>query len=116
MGILMQKYDFDQSTLFCSLRSPFARRVRICFLENGVKFEEKMLNIFQAQPELTAINPLTRVPTVLLKNGEVLIDSSQILQVFYEACPESPFAPQGVDKLLFSRWSAIAVGLCEKSV
>jgi glutathione S-transferase len=109
--------DFHGATLFISLRSPFARRVRLAFLEHGIPFDEKILNVFETNPELKALNPLSRVPVCLLRDGNTLIDSQFILQVFYEMHSQSPLKPRtDGDRIVASRWSAIAVGLSEKIV
>lgn len=108
--------DFNDSILFISIRSPFARRVRLAFLENGIQFREKVLDLFKLNNELNAINPLARVPTLQLKSGSILIDSNLILQSFYENVKsdlkiESPFK-----QLEVYRWQALAVGVCEKII
>jgi len=109
--------DFKNSTLFISARSPFARRVRLAFLEHGIKFEEKLLDVFKPNPELTKMNPLSRVPTLQLKSGNVLIDSNLILEVFYQKMSDSPLrAKSEKDLIIASRWSAIALGICDKSI
>ena len=107
---------FQGSTLFISARSPFARRVRIALHENRVEFHERVFDVFQPNPELWKANPLARVPTLVMPNGHVLIDSSLILQAFYENSG-SPFMPKDTAKLYeVYRWSAIALGVCEKTV
>jgi glutathione S-transferase len=109
---------FQGCSLFISARSPFARRVRVAFYENGIEFTEKTLDVFQPNPELWKANPLARVPAVILKNGQVLIDSNLILEVLYGTHP-SPFMPSFANiegKLAVSRISAIAAGVCEKLV
>jgi glutathione S-transferase len=103
----MSDIDFNDSTLMISARSPFARRVRVAFIEHGIRFEEIVYDVFKANPELNALNPLGRVPALKLKNGSVLIDSSLILQAFHENHPQS---------LESYRRSAIALGMCEKAV
>ncbi len=113
----MQPIDFDRSTLFISARSPFARRVRLAFREHALAYDEKILDVFKPTPELIALNPLCRVPTLKLASGDVLIDSEKILQSFYLSHSESSLLPKSrEDWLLASHWSAIATGLCEKTV
>lgn len=104
----MRSLDFKNCTVYMTARSPFARRVRLAFYESGVDFEEKSIEVFHPpNAELAKLNPLARIPTVVLRSGEVLIDSNQILQAFY---PAAEFDP------LVSRWSAIGVGLAEKTI
>jgi glutathione S-transferase len=96
--------DFNGSTLYISPRSPFARRVRLAFRERGIKYEEKILDVFNPPEGFAKINPVARVPVVVLKNGETIADSSSILKVFYDSKKEDP-------KTL--NWSGVAVGICE---
>lgn len=107
---------FEGSTLFISARSPFARRVRIAFMEHGVAFEEKVLDVFQPQPALWRANPLARVPALQARDGSVLADSSLILETFYEEV-QSPFMPaEPAIRREIHRWQAIALGVMEKTV
>jgi glutathione S-transferase len=109
--------DFADSTLFISARSPFARRVRLAFLEHGVKFEEKVFDVFKPNPELAALNPLARVPTLRLADGSVLIESEKILEQFYRAHPGSPLLPAGESEQVSAHfWSGVALGLCERAI
>lgn len=109
--------DFNASTLMISARSPFARRVRLALREHGVSYEERVFDVFKPQPELIASNPLARVPALILKSGEVLIDSHLILHAFYESQPESPLRPSSpVERLASYHWSGLAIGFAEKIV
>ena len=109
--------NFEKSILWISARSPFARRVRLAFREHQLSYEEKVVDVFKPNPELRALNPLVRVPTLQLHTGQVLIDSCLILDAFYQANPQSALLPRGeAEYLESSRWSGIAVGLCEKTV
>lgn len=108
---------FSRSTLFISARSPFARRVRLVFKEHDVNFTEKILDVFHPQPELTRLNPLGRVPTLRLADGQILIDSHQILGAFYQENPGSPFLPRSTsEKYLCWYWSGLGIGLAEKVI
>ena len=107
---------FQGCTLLTSPRSPFGRRVRLAFREMGLLHEEKLLDVLKPNPEVYAKNPLGRVPTVILRSGEVLFESSLILEALNESHP-NPLKPKApADRLLCYRWSATALGLMEKTV
>jgi glutathione S-transferase len=109
--------DFNDSTLFISARSPFARRTRLALREHLIRHEERVLDVFKPNPELFAVNPLARVPAIRLKSGEELMDSEKILELFYRSHPQSPLLPQGdAEWVTVAQWSAIAVGFAEKTV
>lgn len=112
---------FEDCTLLISARSPFARRIRLAFRENGVRYVEAVHDVFKPGPELLKTNPLRRVPAVLLKSGEVIVDSNSILSVFYEqGAPSRTRWLRGLASARASaeaaHWSGMAVGLCERLV
>ena len=59
--------------------SPFVRRVGVALTLYGLTFEHKPWSTFGDADKIRPYNPLTRVPTLVLDNGEVLIDSTVIL-------------------------------------
>lgn len=108
--------DFHDSTLLITPRSPFARRIRIALLENQIRFTEQIYDVFNPSPELIEANPLARVPTLILKSGQILIDSNLILQCLYENI-ESPWIPRPPTmRAEMYHWQALAEGMCEKIV
>ncbi|MCC6276411.1 MAG: glutathione S-transferase family protein [Oligoflexia bacterium] len=109
--------DFSKSKLFISARSPFARRVRVCFDEHGINYEEVVLDVFKANPEFEKINPLARVPAVQLKSGSVIIDSNSILDAFYRSHQKSELLAHSEREIVLNaQWSGIAVGLYEQAI
>lgn len=107
---------FDGSILLISARSPFARRVRLAFLENHVRFEERLIDVLRPTAELLEKNPLARVPTLVLRTGESLMDSNAILGLFYGVGARK-LSPRSItDRLQVERWSVLAAGVCEKIV
>ena len=59
--------------------SPFVRRVGIAMALYGMRFEHKPWSTFGDAEKIRPYNPLTRVPTLVLDDGDVLIDSTVIL-------------------------------------
>jgi glutathione S-transferase len=59
--------------------SPFVRRTGIAMTLYGLNFEHRPWSVFGDADKIRAYNPLTRVPTLVLDNGEVLIESHNIL-------------------------------------
>ncbi|MFZ9595758.1 MAG: glutathione S-transferase family protein [Bdellovibrionia bacterium] len=107
---------FQDSELFTSLRSPFARRVRLAFFEHQIPFQEVLCDVFRPSAELIEVNPLARVPALRLASGEILVDSHLILQEFYEN-RTSLWMPQDVSaRAQVCYWQALAVGFSEKIV
>ena len=75
-------YHF-QPVLYASLRSPFARRIRLALQRLGISYEEKMVDVFQHNPDLFAANPLGLVPTLITGHGPIS-DSMNILEYLDE--------------------------------
>ncbi|WP_187970243.1 glutathione S-transferase family protein [Aquibium microcysteis] len=59
--------------------SSFVRRVGIAMTLYGMTFEHRPWSVFGDAARLAAFNPLTRVPTLVLDDGDVLVDSHLII-------------------------------------
>src|SRR5258705_11343896 len=59
--------------------SPFVRRVAISLHVFGIAFERNTKSVFADADEMRRINPLGRIPSLVLDDGEVIIDSAAIL-------------------------------------
>ena len=67
--------------------SPFVRRVGIALTLYGIPFEHKPWSTFGDADKIRPYNPLTRVPTLVLDDGDVLIDSTPILDYLDSLVP-----------------------------
>ena len=74
--ILIGQYDF-----------PFVRRVGIALTLYGLPFEHRPWSVFGDADKIRAYNPLVRVPTLVLDDGEVLIESHIILDYLDSLVP-----------------------------
>lgn len=61
------------------LDSPFVRRTAITMRFLDIGYEHRELSIFRNFDEFRLINPLVKVPTLVLESGEVLVDSTLII-------------------------------------
>ena len=59
--------------------SPYVRRVAISLHLLGIAFERDTRSVFADAEAMRRINPLGRIPALVLDDGEVLIDSAAIL-------------------------------------
>src|SRR3979411_1415569 len=68
--------------------SPFARKVRIAAIELGLsdKIEFAPATVVPGQPndEYSKINPVKKLPALILDNGEVIVDSYVIVEYLDE--------------------------------
>ena len=79
--------------LFASPTSPFTRRIRI-LLDLFNQDHEVIMCLPHARPaELMAYNPLSRIPTLVLDNGDVIVDSSLIAHYLFSQHKEPTMFP-----------------------
>ncbi len=103
--------------LHMSLRSPFARRVRLLLEELGVAYEPVTVDVFVPPQWFLQVNPLARVPALELPTGEIIADSNQIVAYFKEAHPaHALFNTQGVRPARALNWSGLATGAMDWTV
>lgn len=106
-----------QYTLYMSLRSPFARRIRLILEELKAPYTTEVLDVFNTPLKYLQINPLARVPSLKLPNGEVLIDSNIILKYLSEKYFDHPlFQSRGGKNNYYANLSALSVGIMEWTV
>jgi glutathione S-transferase len=75
--------------------SPFTRRVGITMTLYDLPFEHSTWSVFGNADELAAVNPLIRVPTLVLDSGEALIETSAIIEYLDSlVAPERRLLPQ----------------------
>ena len=98
--------------------SPFVRRVAIAMRLYGIAFDHKPWSTFGDADRIAPYNPLRRVPTLVLDDGEALIESFIILDYLDELVGEEKamIAPHGIERRRHLRICALATGLGDKSV
>ena len=98
--------------------SPFVRRVAIALRLYGLAFEHKPWSTFGDADEIAPYNPLRRVPTLVLDNGEALIESFAILDHLDELVGEAKamIPSHGPERRRQLRLCALATGLGDKAV
>ena len=98
--------------------SPFVRRVAVSLHWLGMPFTRNTLSVFSDAAAMRKINPLGRVPALILDDGETLIDSAAILD--YLDATVGPkralLPPQGAARRDALRTIAVATGGMDKAV
>jgi len=100
------------------LDSPYVRRVAISAKRLGIPLEHQSVSVFRHFEQFQQINPVVKAPTLVLDDGEVLIDSTLIIE-YLEALagPGKSLMPGDIDQRLRSlRLIGLALAACEKSV
>ncbi len=66
-------------TLVGQYDSPFVRRVAITLHHYGLPFRRNPISVFGDADKMAQINPVVRIPSLILEDGGVLIDSGAII-------------------------------------
>lgn len=100
------------------LDSPYVRRVAISLEMLRVPFEHEAISVFSTFAQFQGINPVVKAPTLVCDDGEVIMDSSLILQFVERTLPDA--------RTLWStdlarvqhefRAVSLALAACDKSV
>lgn len=98
--------------------SPFVRRVAVSLHVLGFAFEHRNWSVGRDFERIRACNPLGRVPSLVLDDGEVLMESAAILDHLDErAGPARALLPtQGQARRQSLKLMAIATGAADKGV
>ncbi len=98
--------------------SPFVRRVGIALTLYGLPFEHRPWSAFGDADKIRLYNPLVRVPTLVLDDGEVLIESHSMLDYLDSLMPPDramfPTAQPARRQAL--KIASLATGLADKGV
>lgn len=98
--------------------SPYVRRVAVSMRLMGLEHEHRQISVFRDTDEFRTINSVVKAPTLICENGEMIMDSSMILDYLEaQVAPNRSLMPKDSaehQKVL----SLIGLGLavCEKAV
>ncbi|MFT3907394.1 MAG: glutathione S-transferase family protein [Steroidobacteraceae bacterium] len=97
--------------------SPFVRRVAVTLKLYGMAFEHRDWSVGRDFDKIRQYNPLGRVPTLVLNDGEALLESSAILDYLNECVgsERSLLPASGAPRRLALRCMAMAAGAAEKA-
>ena len=104
---------------YATISSPFARKVRMAAMETGQAdlIDWRMLSREERPVVLPAINPLGKVPVVVLDNGEALYDSPVICAYVDSLHDGAKLIPaDGPERWRVLRLEALGDGLAEAVV
>lgn len=99
------------------LDSPYVRRVAISLKCLDIPFEHLPLSVFRNIDEFSQINPLVKAPTLVCDNGDILMDSTLILDYIEQGSPTQSLMPtQQATRQQTLRLIGLALAACEKTV
>jgi glutathione S-transferase len=95
--------------LYDSGRAPNPRRTRIFLAEKGISVPSEQVDMMAMQhktPEYAAINPLQRMPALVLDDGTVITESIAICRYFEALQPEPSLFGVGAKEIaLIEMWN-----------
>jgi glutathione S-transferase len=96
--------------------SPYVRRVAVSLRTLGFDYQHDTRSVFADFDAMRKVNPLGRIPSLVLDGGEVLIDSAAILDWLDQAVgPERALIPAaGAERRRALRLIALATGAIDK--
>ncbi len=74
----------DWMILVGQFDSPFVRRVAVTLHHYHMPYTRNPLSVFRNVEDMRRLNPLVRVPALILESGETLIDSGAIIDCLDE--------------------------------
>ena len=100
------------------LDSPYVRRVAICLKLLELDFEHRPVSVFSDFEEFRKLNPVVKAPTLILDDGQSLMDSTLILDYVTGVARSSikPAPDRAEDRLRATRLTGLALAACEKTV
>jgi glutathione S-transferase len=103
--------------LLASPTSPYARKVRVALAEKRIEYQLVDVSPWNTPNEVSAHNPLGKVPVLVLDDGTALYDSRVIVEYLDTVSPVSRLIPEpSRQRIVVRRWEALADGICDAAV
>ena len=97
--------------------SPYVRRVAAALISRNLPYEHVPMNGYREYEAATRYNPVGKVPSLVLDDGEVLIDSGAIIDYLNELVPSAPLIPAGSSaRRATLKLAAIGYGVAEQAI
>jgi glutathione S-transferase len=103
--------------LIGSLASPFVRKVRVVLAEKKLDYQFELENVWAADTAIQQVNPLGKVPSLVMEDGSVMIDSRVIAEYLDTLTPVCKLLPStGRERADIKCWEALADGVVDAAV
>ena len=103
--------------LIGSLTSPYVRKIRIVLAEKKIDYEFVLDSPWEAGNQVAALNPLGKVPVLILDDDSTLFDSRVIAEYLDTVAPNNRLIPaSGRERISVKRWEALADGVLDAAV
>ena len=103
--------------LIGSLTSPYVRKVRIVLAEKQLDYAFDLEDLSSPNTRITSVNPLGKIPCLILDSGEALFDSAVIVEYLDTLSPfENLISGTALERARIRTWEALADGLLDASI
>lgn len=103
--------------LIGSNSSPYVRKVRVVLAEKKIEYRYELDDVWSPDSELQSINPLGKVPTLIMDDGAALFDSRVIAEYLDNLTPVHRLVPpNGRARVEVKIWEVLADGLLDAAV
>lgn len=100
--------------LIGSLTSPYVRKVRVVLAEKKIDYEFELDSPWVPETKVPNINPLGKIPALVLDDETVLFDSRVIVEYLDNVAPNNKLMPApNRERTEVKRWEALADGICD---
>jgi glutathione S-transferase len=100
--------------LIGSLTSPYARKARVVLAEKKMEYDFEIDSPWNADSGVPNLNPLGKIPVLVLDDETVLFDSRVIVEYLDNVTPNNKLMPApNRERILVKRWEALADGVCD---
>jgi glutathione S-transferase len=104
----------NQMKLIGSLTSPYVRKARVVLAEKKIEYDFELDSPWNADSGVPNLNPLGKIPVLVLDDETVLFDSRVIVEYLDNVTPNNKLMPApNRERILVKRWEALADGICD---
>ena len=97
--------------------SPFTRKARVVLAEKRIDYEFVVDVPYDAATNVTAYNPLGKIPVLVLDDATTIFDSRVIVEYLDNASPVQKLLPEDTrHRIQTRRWEALADGCTDACV
>lgn len=94
--------------------SPYVRKTRIVLAEKKIEYEFVLDSPWEEGSGVPKLNPLGKVPVLVLDEDNTLFDSRVICEYLDNVSPNNRLMPQtNRERTQVKRWEALADGVCD---
>ena len=103
--------------LIGAITSPYVRKVRIVLAEKKLEYQFLPEDVWSAETQITASNPLGKVPCLVMDGADAMFDSRVIVEYLDTLSPVGKLIPpSGRERAEVKTWEALADGLLDASI